>query len=95
MRLGIAGALRLAAICHGLMIVVLIALPLVSNLTGPQLSLGWLYWVTIAGIAGLLIYQHSLVRPDDLTRVNVAFFNVNAILSFGLFILGTIDLLVM
>lgn len=93
-RLGIAGALRLAAICHGLMMVVLIALPLVSFWVGPELSLGWLYWLTLVGIALLLIYQHSLVRPDDLTRVNIAFFQVNAILSFGLFVLGSIDLLV-
>ena len=93
-RLGIAGALRLAAVCHALMIVVLVMLPLSSGWAGVELSLGWLYWVTILAIAGLLIYQHSLVRPDDLTRVNIAFFNVNAILSFGLFVLGSIDLLV-
>lgn len=91
-RLGIAGALRLAAICHAIMMGLLIALPLVN--IGPDLQLGWLYWTTIAGIGGLLIYQHWLVRPDDLTRVNIAFFNVNAVLSFGLFVLGSIDLLV-
>jgi len=93
-RLGIAGALRLAAVCHAMMMAVLIALPLASDCAGVQLGLGWLYWITILAIAGLLIYQHSLVRPDDLTRVNIAFFNVNAVLSFGLFVLGSIDLLV-
>ena len=93
-RLGIAGALRLAAVCHALMLVVLVVLPLASGWAGVDLGFGWLYWVTILAIAGLLIYQHSLVRPDDLTRVNIAFFNVNAILSFGLFVLGSIDLLV-
>ena len=93
-RLGIAGALRLAAVCHALMLVVLVALPPASSWAGVDLSFGWLYWATILAIAGLLIYQHSLVRPDDLTRVNIAFFNVNAILSFGLFVLGSIDLLV-
>ena len=35
----------------------------------------------------------SLVRPDDLTRVNVAFFHVNAVVSIGLFLVGTADLL--
>jgi 4-hydroxybenzoate polyprenyltransferase len=45
-------------------------------------------------VAGLLAYEHWLVRPDDLTRVNVAFFHVNAILSIGLFVLGTLDLIV-
>jgi 4-hydroxybenzoate polyprenyltransferase len=88
-RLGIAGALRLAAVCHLAMIGALVTLPLVC----PQLHLGWLYWVGIAAVAALLIYEHSLVRPDDLTRVNAAFFNVNAIVSVGLFVVGTIDML--
>jgi 4-hydroxybenzoate polyprenyltransferase len=41
----------------------------------------------------LLAYEHALVRPDDLARVNTAFFNVNAIISLGLLVVGTIDLL--
>lgn len=89
-RLGIAGALRLAAICHAIMMALLIALPFIC----PQLSLGIVYFIAITAIGALLIYQHLLVRPDDLTRVNVAFFNVNAIISFALFAAGTIDLLV-
>lgn len=93
-RLGIGGALKLAAICHAIMIALLVALPLVELLGGPALGLGWLYWLTVAATAGLLIYEHSLVRPDDLTRVNIAFFNVNAIVSFGLFVAGAVDLLV-
>ena len=93
-RLGIAGALRLAAICHAIMIGLLIALPLVERWGGPELGLGWLYWLTVAAVAVLLIYEHSLVRPDDLDRVNIAFFNVNAIVSMALFVAGTIDLLV-
>ncbi|MFT5299650.1 MAG: 4-hydroxybenzoate polyprenyltransferase [Mariniblastus sp.] len=93
-RLGINGALRLAAACHALMVGLLISVPLVEQVGGPALGLGWLYWVTVAGVAGLLIYEHALVRPDDLTRVNVAFFNVNAIVSMGLFVAGTLDLLV-
>lgn len=93
-RLGINGALRLAAGCHALMVGLLISVPLVERVGGPALGLGWLYWVTVAGVAGLLIYEHALVRPDDLTRVNVAFFNVNAIVSMGLFVAGTLDLLV-
>ncbi|MBC8353775.1 MAG: UbiA family prenyltransferase [Planctomycetes bacterium] len=91
--LGIAGALRLAAICHFAMILVLVALPFTSRLGGPALGLGWIYWSAIAAIAILLFYEHWLVRPDDLTRVNIAFFNVNAIVSIGLFALTTIDLL--
>ena len=93
-RLGIGGALRLAAICHAIMIGLLVGLPLVEHWGGPELGLGWLYWVTVGGIAVLLIYEHSLVRPDDLNRVNVAFFNVNAIVSVALLVAGTVDLLV-
>lgn len=87
--LGVAGALRLAAVCHLAMVAVLFALPQVC----PQLGLGWLYHVGIAAVALLLIYEHWLVRPDDLTRVNAAFFHVNAIVSVGLFVIGTIDML--
>jgi 4-hydroxybenzoate polyprenyltransferase len=42
---------------------------------------GALYYIGVAVTAGLLIYEHSLVGPNDLSRLNVAFFNVNAIIS--------------
>jgi 4-hydroxybenzoate polyprenyltransferase len=48
----------------------------------------------LLGVAALLAYEHSLVRPDDLTRVNVAFFQVNIAISLGLLIFGVADLLV-
>jgi 4-hydroxybenzoate polyprenyltransferase len=92
-RLGIAGSLKLAAICHLLMIVVLAALPAAQWFGGPQLRFGWIYILGILAVAVLLLYEHSLVRPDDLTRVNIAFFHVNAIVSLGLFAVGTFDLL--
>jgi len=87
--IGVRGALRLAAFCHLLTLVLLAALPLVC----PQVSLGWIYGAGVAAVAILLVYEHLVVRPDDLTRVNVAFFNVNAIISVGLLIVGAIDLL--
>jgi 4-hydroxybenzoate polyprenyltransferase len=93
-RWGVSGALRLAAGCHFAMIGVLVCLPLVGAWGwGPTLNLGWIYWSAVGAVAALLCYEHLLVRPDDLTRVNIAFFNVNAIVSFGLFLLGTLDLL--
>jgi 4-hydroxybenzoate polyprenyltransferase len=85
-KLGIAGALRLAALCHLGMVLLLFGLPLVY----PQL--GWIYLAGIGCVALLLIYEHRLVRPDDLTRVNLAFFQVNAVVSIGLFLVGTLDL---
>lgn len=86
-RLGVPGALRLAAACHLGMLVLLALLPSVYPL------LGGIYWTGIAVVAGLLVYEHALVRPDDLTRVNTAFFHVNAVVSLGLFAVTTVDLL--
>ena len=86
-RLGIKNSLRLAAFCHLLTIAALACLPLAYPLFGT------LYWIAIAAVAILLIYEHALVRPNDLSRVNAAFFNVNAIISLGLFAAGTLDLL--
>ena len=53
-----------------------------------------MYFATVAAVAALLVYEHVLVRPDDLSRVNAAFFNVNAIISIGLFLAGSLDLLI-
>lgn len=86
-RFGIPGALRIAMISHLLTIGSLVAL---WHLT----DLGMIFLVGVVLVSGLLIYEHSLVRPDNLTKVNIAFFNVNAIISFGLFAVGLIDLLV-
>lgn len=86
-KLGIAGALRFAAGCHLLTICLLGLLPLVYP------YFGLLYWIAIVVVALLLIYEHALVRPDDLDRVNTAFFKVNAVISLGLFAVGTLDLM--
>ncbi len=85
--LGVRRALWIAAVCHGLMIIPLVALGLVY-------PLGVIYFVGVAAVAGLLIYEHALVRPDDLTRVNVAFFQVNVAISVGLLVVSVVDLLV-
>jgi 4-hydroxybenzoate polyprenyltransferase len=87
-RLGVRGALRLAAACHAGTVVLLSLLPLVYN------RFGWVYWTGVAAVAALLVYEHCLVRPDDLTRVNRAFFNVNAIISLGLLVAATADLMI-
>ena len=54
--------------------------------------LGWVYAAGVAGVGVLLVYEHLLVRPDDLTRVNRAFFHVNAVISLGLFAVASLDL---
>ena len=50
-------------------------------------------WPAWRPSAVLLAYEHWLVRPDDLSRVNRAFFHVNAVVSIGLLVVGVIDLL--
>ncbi len=83
--LGVPAALRLAALCHAFMILSLVGL----ELTYP---LGKIFCGGIAAVAVLLFYEHALVRPDDLTRVNLAFFHVNVIISMGLLVFGLADL---
>ncbi len=51
---------------------------------------GWLYWIGVAVFIGMLIYQHSIVKPDDLRRVNLAFMTANGIASvvFAIFVIA-------
>jgi len=55
----------------------------------------WLYWLGIAVFVGMLIYQHSIVKPDDLSRVNIAFMTANGIASVVFGVLVIADLLVL
>jgi 4-hydroxybenzoate polyprenyltransferase len=77
-RLGVPRSLELAAILHGLTLLLLTLLPLAV----PQL--GAIYWLALAAITALLMWEHSIVRPDDLSRVNEAFFNANALIGIVL-----------
>lgn len=51
---------------------------------------GWLYWVGVLVFGGMLIYQHSIVKPNDLRRVNIAFMTANGIASvvFAIFVIA-------
>jgi 4-hydroxybenzoate polyprenyltransferase len=84
-RYGVPTALKLALTSHALMLACLFAFWRSADL-GPVFLAG------IIAVALLLAYEHWLVRPDDLTRVNVAFFNVNAVISVGLLALGLVDM---
>jgi 4-hydroxybenzoate polyprenyltransferase len=81
--LGVKWALRIAAACHAAMVVLLAVIPL----TYPFM-VARIWWIGTAAVAVLLAYEHWLVKPDDLKRVNVAFFNVNAIVSIWLLGIG-------
>jgi len=83
---GVPVALRLARLCHAVTLAALLAL-------GLSMHLSLAYWLGWLGAAGLLIYEHSLVSPSDLSRLDVAFFNVNGYLSVLVFIATFVSLL--
>ena len=84
-RFGIATALRIALGSHLLTIAMLLGVWQIAGL-------GWIFLAGVAVIALLLLYEHSLVSASDLTRVNIAFFQVNAVVSFGVLAAGCLDL---
>lgn len=86
--IGIRASLRVALGCH---IAMLTLLAIAYALT-PEF--GWVFLSGLIAVAMLLAYEHWLVRPNDLTRVNRAFFQVNAVVSVGLFLLVLVQLAV-
>jgi 4-hydroxybenzoate polyprenyltransferase len=86
-RLGVRASLRLALACH---LVMLILLALLFRAAAPHL--GVIYLAGVVSVALLLAYEHWLVRPDDLSRVNQAFFQVNGVVSVGLFVIVVVQL---
>jgi len=85
-RFGIAAALWISALLHLGMIVIL-------ALLFEHVRLGIISLLGFGAVAGLLAYEHALVRPSDLRRVNTAFFTVNGWISILLFVTTTIDIL--
>jgi 4-hydroxybenzoate polyprenyltransferase len=83
-RIGVTRALRVSQLLHVLMILCLLAL-------ARDLELGWLSVMGIAAVALLLIYEHSLVKPDDFSRVNAAFFTMNGWVSVLFFVFWAAD----
>jgi len=77
-RFGIAAALATARACHTLTVVAFVAL-------GWVMGLGLVYWAGVLVVSALLAYEHSLVAPDDLSRLDLAFFNVNGYIAVILF----------
>jgi len=78
-RFGVDLALRLSTFCYVPTVLSLLSLEFILNL-------GWLYWMGLLLVTGLLIWVHSLVKPGDLSRINVAFFNLNGYISVSLFL---------
>ena len=59
---------------------------------GQLVDLGWLWWIGLAATAAAFIYEHAIVRPDDLSRVNRAFFTANGFVGIALFVFALLDL---
>jgi 4-hydroxybenzoate polyprenyltransferase len=85
-RLGVRGALVVSALLH---LGTLALLALLPRVYAP--GLGGAYWVGVAGCAALLAWQHWVVRPDDLSRLDAAFFTANGVLAVWLFATTAID----
>jgi 4-hydroxybenzoate polyprenyltransferase len=77
-RLGVAGALRVARVLHVLAVLLLASVYVLAPLHPAYLG-------GVAAVALLLVYEHSLVRADDLSRIDAAFFTVNGWISAGYF----------
>ena len=60
-------------------------------LFGIQVGFGWIFFAGTIGYAALILYEHHLVDPNDVKRINMAFFNVNGIISIGLFLFALAD----
>jgi 4-hydroxybenzoate polyprenyltransferase len=86
--LGTKNALRVSELLHVLSAACVVA-------AGFYGGFHWLYWAGIAVFAGMLMYQHSIVKPTDLSKVNIAFMTANGIASvvFALFVISDLFIL--
>ena len=80
-------ALQLSTTLHVMMVVALIGVTWLTNL-------GVLYLIGVGIVTILLVYEHAIVRPNDLSRVNLAFFTLNGIVSLVLMALSVADMLI-
>lgn len=86
-RFGVVGSLWISAVLHALMLGLLALLPRIYPGLGPGFWVGWL------GCFALIGWQHWVVRPNDLSRLNAAFFTANGALSVWLFAATAVDVL--
>jgi 4-hydroxybenzoate polyprenyltransferase len=83
-KLGKANALLVSRLMHAIMLGMLVAVGVVSGL-------GAIYFLGVAVVGALIVYEQSLVRPDDLRRVDLAFFTLNGWVSVSLFVFVLLD----
>jgi 4-hydroxybenzoate polyprenyltransferase len=85
-RFGPAAAFRLARACHAGAVALLAG-------AGLGLAVGPLYWLGVAAVAALLVYEHSLVSPRDWRRLDAAFFTLNGVISVTFFVFVLADVI--
>ncbi len=84
-KLGIEGAIKVARLLHLLTFLFLLAVGFVHP------KLGWFYFLGLSVLALFLVYEHRLVKPNDLSKLNKAFFTVNGWISVLYFLIVAID----
>ena len=85
-RIGIRGALWLSSGLHIIAVLLLIGIPLLTEL-------GVFYYIGVGIVICIFIYEHAIVKPNDLSRVNLAFFTLNGTISLVLMVLSIADVL--
>jgi 4-hydroxybenzoate polyprenyltransferase len=86
-RFGTARALQISEMAHGASVGLLAAV-------GGILALAWPFWIAVGVAAWLLIWEHRLVKPDDFSQLDVAFFNMNGYLAVSVFAFSLLAVLV-
>ncbi|MDT4942914.1 MAG: 4-hydroxybenzoate polyprenyltransferase [Pseudonocardiales bacterium] len=85
-RFGVPAALRTSSVVH-------VGTVAAFAWFGAAAGLGWLWWTGVALTAAILVYEHAIVRAEDLSRVNRAFFTANGVIGIGLFAFALADLI--
>jgi 4-hydroxybenzoate polyprenyltransferase len=86
-RFGIASSIMIARACHVITWILL-------AWTGHIFGVNDVYWIGLLIIAGLLVYEHALIKPDDLSKLDFAFFNMNGYISVTIFVATLLDLFI-
>ncbi|AVV41128.1 4-hydroxybenzoate octaprenyltransferase [Streptomyces sp. ID05-04B] len=86
-RYGVPAAIRGARVCHAVTTALLVWYALATGA-------GAFFWLGLLIVAGAFVYEHSIVRPHDLSRLNRAFFSTNGFIGISLFVCALADLMV-
>lgn len=86
-RFGIANGLMLSRVMHIATVVLFALVPL-------YVDLGILYWIGVAAVAGLLWYEHRIISPHDMSKIDIAFFTVNSYVASVAFVFTFADIAV-